>query len=244
MANNTIRVALLGNIAVGKSSATQLVSYPLSFCVPVAEPLDKCQKTGLFDLFYSDMRKYALEWQKLMVTTRQTDVQAATVNKQPHQMILMDGHMLTDRYAFVETLFEEGKLSLEEKKQYDDYYDSVIPNETNEVLIYFRCTPETALARARIRARGAEINLSLEYLKHLHEKLEEFVARPEIRERLFIVDVTKLSVAEVASTVSRILKDVYEAQGIRPDMLRYYTPIPESCGVPTYISKERVLFVN
>lgn len=242
--NTSPRVALLGNISVGKSSVTRLVSYSSSECLPVFEPLEKCRASGLFDLFYNDRKTYGLQWQKMVVGTRQGDVKTATDNKTPTQMLLIDGHMLTDRHVFVENLFDENSLTLAEKAQYENYYNQMVPAYENEVYIYLRCDPSVSLARARIRARDQECGLTLEYLKGLHEKLESFVTRPEIRERLFIVDVSRPSLGTIASTVGDIVKEIYKSQGMPKNVFRVYEPVLISCDEPATRSSSEELIVK
>lgn len=205
-----IKISVIANIAAGKTSATQLLSQLSANVLLVPEPVEKWRESGLLDKFYKNKKKHALEMQWNAVKTRYNEVRNVLSVAKPQEIVLIDGHMLTDRHVFVRALFEEGNMTVDDKETYEKFFDNEIQREPekDEFFLYLRCSPEECLNRSKIRARSEESGLELDYLERLHKNLEDFVERPEIKKKTIIVDVNCKNVGETLLTLQNTVNQL------------------------------------
>lgn len=211
-----LRLNVIAIPAAGKTSATQLLAAknPSIFLVP--EPVEKWRKTGHLERFYQDKKKYAFDMQWNAVKTRFEDLQESIAGAGPldGKVIVMDGCMESDRYGFVQALFEDGFMTPEDKARYETNYDEMMSGgiRKDEFFVFLHCDPKVCLARAKIRARSEETGLSLDYLEHLNQTFEASIQRPEFSKKTIILDVTTKNLEEVVQALDDIINGV-KAQG-------------------------------
>lgn len=206
----TILISVIGNIGSGKTSITSSLAQKLvSEVISVNEPVEEWVTSGLLAKFYEDKRKYALEMQWNAVCTRHRNVENTLSACGEVNILINDGHILTDKHAFVETLCGEGSMSEEDKETYDRRFETKFPTRPskNEHFIYLHCSPQVCLERVKNRGRGEEKDLKIDYLRRLHDNFETFVSMPDITEKVHRIEVSSL---DFETVVDKAVDIVYE----------------------------------
>ncbi len=169
-------VAIAGNIGVGKSTLTGLLSSRLGW-----EPFYEAVSDNpyLAD-FYQDMPRYAFHSQVFFLSRRLR-----------HHRRLLDfpGSVVQDRTVyedaeiFARALYEQGHILPRDYQTYRELYEVLtlfLPPP--DLVVYLRASTPTLLQRITYRGRAFERNIEPEYLEHLgalyESWLEEFAICP------------------------------------------------------------------
>lgn len=169
-----------GNIGAGKSTLLRLLSNTFNLEV-VPEPTDKWQKvTGgqnLLELFYKETPRWAYTFQSNAFLTRIQAILDHQKNSPEKEILLLERSIYCDRFCFAKNCFESGLMSPLEWHIYKEWFAWLSENHTPHPtgFIYMRTTPEVAFARLNKRNRHEETGVTLEYLKLLHKKHEDWL---------------------------------------------------------------------
>jgi len=72
-------------------------------------------------------------------------------------------------------MYREGNLDVAEYAIYSEVCQAVINQCPLKAIIYLKCSPELCLQRIRQRGRKGEEGISLDYLRKVHERHEEWL---------------------------------------------------------------------
>ncbi|MBM4430254.1 MAG: deoxynucleoside kinase [Chloroflexi bacterium] len=163
-------IAVAGNIGVGKSTLTALLSERLGWEV-FYEAVD--DNPYLAD-FYRDMRQWSFHSQIFFLSRR----------LRHHRQILdrpgtvvQDRSIYEDAEIFAENLYRQGNMAERDYRTYREMYEGMtlfLPPPG--LVVYLRASVPTLLKRIRIRGRDFEQNVSSEYLEQLNQLYEEWIA--------------------------------------------------------------------
>jgi deoxyadenosine/deoxycytidine kinase len=168
-----------GNIGAGKSTFLELVGKRLNAQL-VFEPCQAWQDVGgagnLLDAFYKDGKRWAYTFQSYAFITRVL-AQEGQAKNNPHALQLVERSVYSDRYCFAKNAYETGLMSSLEWALYGEWFEWIVQNRLEQPagFIYLRTDPEICYDRLKMRARSEEAEVSLEYLKLLHEKHENWL---------------------------------------------------------------------
>ncbi len=175
-------IAIEGNIGVGKSTFTQILKKNFENSTIVSEPVDmwlnikNSNGDNILGMFYKDTQRWAYTFQNLAYITRMMKIEDAIRNT--NGVLFLDRSLGTDRNVFEKMLYDDKLLNEIEHKMYNlwyDFYHKYVNDNSNQIYIYLRCDPEIAYARISKRGREEEKNISLEYLKKLHDYHEKWL---------------------------------------------------------------------
>lgn len=155
-------IAIAGNIGVGKSALTELLSQKLGW-EPFYEAV--AENPYLAD-FYQDMTRYAFHSQVFFLSRRLR-----------HHRRLLDfpGSVVQDRSVyedaeiFARALFEQGHIAPRDYHTYRELYEvlvSFLPPP--DLVVYLRASVPTLLKRIALRGRPFEQNIDPAYLEQLN----------------------------------------------------------------------------
>lgn len=163
-------IAIAGNIGVGKSTLTTLLSREMGW-EPFYEAVD--DNPYLAD-FYQDMRTWGFHSQIFFLSRR---LHHHYQLMQRPNTVVQDRSVYEDAEIFACNLYRQGLMSERDYASYRELYEVVcalLPPPT--LLIYLRASVETLLGRIATRGRDFERNISGEYLAQLNALYEEWVA--------------------------------------------------------------------
>ncbi|NLG50425.1 MAG: deoxynucleoside kinase [Chloroflexi bacterium] len=166
---NKYFIAIAGNIGVGKSTLTTLLSREMGW-EPFYEAVD--DNPYLAD-FYQDMRAWGFHSQIFFLSRR---LHHHYQLMQRPNTVVQDRSVYEDAEIFACNLYRQGLMSERDYASYRELYDVVcalLPPPT--LLIYLRGSVDTLLGRIATRGRDFERDISGEYLAQLNELYEEWV---------------------------------------------------------------------
>ncbi len=167
-ASHNVIIGVSGIIGAGKSTLSEALGQALGANI-FYEPV---QTNKYLAMFYTDMKKYAFPMQVFLLNRR----------FQQHQQIAWSGeHAIQDRtiyedVIFAKMLYESGDMTELDFQTYRDLYSNMTRFlHRPDLIVYLDVKPEEAINRIKIRARGCEINISVDYLNSLQNGYEEWL---------------------------------------------------------------------
>lgn len=174
-----------GNISVGKTTFLQRITNEAielrDLVEIVPEPVAKWQDVGpehfnILDAFYAEPHRYAYTFQNYVFITRLMQEQESAAGLKP--LRLMERSVFSDRMVFVRAVHEAKWMNEMEISIYDSWFNpvvSVLPGLVPDGFIYLRASPDTCHQRLQMRKRPEEQGVTLDYLRGLHEKHEQWL---------------------------------------------------------------------
>ncbi|CAH0392434.1 unnamed protein product [Bemisia tabaci] len=183
-ARRPFTVFVEGNIGSGKST---FLSYFNDFAdIFVAlEPVHLWQDVNghnILELMYETPLLWSFAFQSLVQKTM-LDIHTAKCS-QPVKM--MERSLQSGRHVFIENLYRQNVMASAEYTVLTSFYESMLKNfdVNGDLIIYLRSDPEVVYNRMRERGRTEENQVSLEYLKQIHQLHEDWLVRKTVVENL------------------------------------------------------------
>jgi deoxyadenosine/deoxycytidine kinase len=161
-------IAIAGNVGVGKSTLTALLSEELGW-EPFYEAVD--DNPYLAD-FYKEMRKWAFHSQVFFLSRRL---------RHHHQLlnrpnsVIQDRTVYEDAEIFAENLYRQGHMGERDYRSYRELYEVLtlfLPPP--DLVVYLQASVPTLKHRITIRGRDFERDIPTEYLEQLNRLYEEW----------------------------------------------------------------------
>jgi len=190
-----------GNIGVGKTTFLNIIRQHCPEIEVVEEPKDnwtnQVQGQSLLANFYSDIKRWAFTMETWAMICRVNYHLEAQKDTNPNRV--MERSIYSGHYCFAHNDYECGFLSEIEWHVYTQWVKYLIHGKCRppKGFIYLYSTPEICHNRVKIRNRDSEKNLTLDYLKQIHNWHERFLVQkdlltPELRDiPILILDCTK-----------------------------------------------------
>ncbi|MCQ2817395.1 MAG: deoxynucleoside kinase [archaeon] len=161
-------IGISGIIGAGKTTLAKALGKEMGLPV-YYEPI--IENEYLTD-FYKDMKRYSFSFQIYLLNVR----------FRQHQQILWAGkggiqdRTIYEDSIFAKVLYEQGNMEEREYKTYLNLYRSMSNfMKKNTLIVHLDVKPEEALNRIKMRARGCETGITLDYLQKLYDAYEDFL---------------------------------------------------------------------
>ncbi len=161
-------ITIAGNVGVGKSTLTALLSQRLGW-VPFYEAVD--DNPYLAD-FYKDMRRWSFHSQIFFLSRRLRHHRQILDQSRP---AIQDRSVYEDAEIFAKNLYLRGYMSARDYRSYRELYEAValfLPPP--DLVVYLRASVPTLQHRIALRGRDFEREIPTEYLEQLNELYEEW----------------------------------------------------------------------
>jgi len=164
-------IAVAGNIGVGKSTLTAMLTEKLGW-EAFYEAVD--DNPYLAD-FYQDMRQWSFHSQVFFLSRRL---------RHHRQLLDRPGTVVQDRTVyedaeiFAENLYRQGNMSERDYRTYRGLYEAMtlfLPPP--DLVVYLRASVPTLQQRIRMRGRVYEQEVPADYLEQLNRLYEEWIER-------------------------------------------------------------------
>jgi len=164
-------VAIAGNIGVGKSTLTTLMTQKLGWS-PFFEAVE--ENPYLAD-FYKDMSRWSFHSQAFFLSRR---LQQHYELLQRADSVLQDRSVYEDAEVFARNLYRQGNMSARDWQTYYDLYTILSQLLTPpHLVVYLKASVPTLLRRIEQRGREYERTISADYLTALNELYDDWVTR-------------------------------------------------------------------
>lgn len=164
-------IAIAGNIGVGKSTLTQLLSETLSW-----EPFYEAVSDNpyLAD-FYGDMTRYAFHSQIFFLSRRLRHHRRLL--DFPNSVV-QDRSVYEDAEIFARALWEQNHIGPRDYQTYRELYEVlVLFLPPPDLIVYLRASVPTLQKRIAQRGREFERNISTQYLDQLNELYADWMCK-------------------------------------------------------------------
>lgn len=162
-------IAIAGNIGAGKTSLSALLDKHFDWEVHYEDTEDNPYLSD----FYDDMTRWSFNLQIYFLNNRYRQI--LDIQNGDHTVI-QDRTIFEDAHIFAPNLHEMGLMS---KRDFDNYFDlfSTMSSQVKapDLLIYLRASVPTLVDHIQTRGRDYEGNMSLDYLKKLNQRYEEWI---------------------------------------------------------------------
>lgn len=168
-------ISVTGTIGAGKTSLVTNLAKHFGYDA-MFEPV---KDNPYLDLFYKDMGKYAFAMQVWLLNCRYRQHKEIVVRIANGSLpgVIQDRNLFEDQ-IFCTMLHEQKLISDLDYKTYLDLLDNMVVHDVvfPGLIVYLRCSPETAMNRIAQRGRACEKGISMEYMKDLHSHYEAYIA--------------------------------------------------------------------
>lgn len=173
-----------GNIGAGKSTFVRILTDFLQ-AHPVYEPHEKWQNVpngggNLLEAFYKDIKRWAYTFQSYAFVTRVLEQERAE-KEAAYDFLVEERSVYSDRLCFAKNCYEMGLMSELEWSLYKEWFSWLVEGYTHKPsgFIYLRVNPETCYKRVKLRSRGEETSVGLDYLEKIHNKHDNWLQHKE-----------------------------------------------------------------
>jgi deoxyadenosine/deoxycytidine kinase len=233
-------ISLEGNIGAGKSTFLRIMERHLAITA-IFEPHTKWQQVGgtdnILQRFYDQPQRWAYTFQSYAFVTRVME-QEQYARKSPGSIQVLERSVYSDRYCFAKNAHDQGMMNALEWKLYQEWFSWLVDGYVAQPagFIYLRTSPETCYERLKKRGRIEERNVTLEYLKTIHQKHEQWlIQREDISVHEASVPVLTLSVEndfeQNEAEQLRLLQAIRDFFGIRMNTHGVHLGFEQSRGL-------------
>lgn len=165
MENKPIFIAVVGGIAVGKTTILRKLRELFTDCLVIEENV--ADNTFLED-FYSDMKRWAFHSRISTLSMIANNYLRAYCTPTPKVVIL--DRCIDELITFAQMHYDKGNMSDREFHVYKELYNSMCQFAPSiDLFVYVNCSVDTSLRRIQTRARKFEQGISREYLIALND---------------------------------------------------------------------------
>lgn len=186
-----MHIAVAGNIGSGKTTLTGMLAKQFGWD-PSYETVDG---NPYLVSFYEDMQRWSFNLQIYFLNKRFRQV--LDIRKKKKDTI-QDRTIYEDAYIFAANLHDMGLMATRDYENYTSLFELMSQFLLNpDLLIYLRADTSTLVDQIQKRGREYENTIRLDYLNHLNEKYEKWIASYEEeivkpgKGKLLIIDVNK-----------------------------------------------------
>ncbi len=196
-----MHIVIAGNIGAGKTTLTKLLARHYKW-----EPhFENVENNPYLDDFYRDMKRWSFNLQIFFLRTRfQQIVQIQKSDK----TVIQDRSIYEDAHIFAPNLYEMGLMSHRDFTNYKELFELISSLVSPpDLLIYLRASVSTLVRQIERRGREYEKNISIEYLRKLNEKYENWIAGYD-KSKFLIIDVNDLNFIDNKKDFGFILEKI------------------------------------
>ena len=196
-------IGLAGNIGVGKTTFTKLLSEKLNL-TPFFESVS--DNPYLSD-FYTDMKRWSFNLQVFFLHKRFEMHQKMSASL---TSVIQDRTIYEDLEIFAKNLYRLGKLS---QRDWDNYYGLFkVMNfylKRPDLIIYLKADTDTLLRRIKKRGRDYENSIDPEYIHTLNISYDRWIESIS-DQPVMIIETDYFNIYEDAEAFNNIQKDILE----------------------------------
>jgi len=178
-------IAIAGNIGAGKTTLCELLSNHYGWEVNYESTDDN----PYLEDFYNDMSRWSFNLQIYFLNNRYRQI--VEIQK-GNKTVIQDRSIYEDAHIFAPNLHKMGLMATRDFHNYFDLF-KLMSSQVNapDLLIYLKASVPTLVNHIQKRGRDYESTMSLNYLKSLNDKYEDWIDNYE-EGKLLILDVNEL----------------------------------------------------
>lgn len=194
-------VAIAGNIGAGKTTLSELLARHFGWSVHY----ENTENNPYLADFYMEMRRWSFNLQVFFLSSRYQQV----LNIQAgNRTIIQDRTIYEDAHIFAPNLADMGLMERRDFENYLALFECMVSQiKAPDLLIYLRASVPTLVEHIQSRGRDYEGSISLDYLKRLNERYENWISDYK-HGRLLIINVDHLDFQNNPNHFANVLEMV------------------------------------
>ena len=194
-------IAIAGNIGAGKTTLSTKLSKHYGWEVHYE---DTSTNPYLSD-FYNDMNRWSFNLQIYFLNSRYQQVLKI---RKGDTTVIQDRTIYEDAHIFAPNLHDMGLMSTRDFENYFTLFQNMSRQiEAPDLLIYLQADIQTLVAHIHSRGRDYEGNMSLDYLKKLNQRYENWISN--YREgKLMVIDANSVDFKNKPEDLGRVIEMV------------------------------------
>jgi deoxyadenosine/deoxycytidine kinase len=162
-------IAVAGNIGAGKTSLSARLAKHYGWDVHFEDATDNPYLSD----FYNDMERWSFNLQIYFLNSRYQQVLSI---REGDKTVIQDRTIYEDAYIFAPNLHEMGLMARRDFENYISLFKNMAAQvNAPDLLIYLRASISTLFSHIHTRGRDYEGSMSLDYLKRLNKKYEDWI---------------------------------------------------------------------
>jgi deoxyadenosine/deoxycytidine kinase len=163
-------IAIAGNIGAGKTTLTTQLSKQFGW-----EPhFEDVEDNPYLADFYHDMHRWSFNLQVYFLNSRYRQIIDI---QQGDKTIIQDRTIYEDAHIFAPNLHEMGLMSKRDFENYFSLFQLMVSQvHPPDLLIYLKASIPTLVEHIQARGRDYEGTISLDYLKKLNERYDNWIS--------------------------------------------------------------------
>ena len=179
-----MHIAVSGNIGSGKTTLTKMLADHYGW-LPRFEPV---VENPYLEDYYRDIKRWAFNLEVFFLKERFRDTLELLAH--PEQTTIQDRTIFEGVHVFVANNYAKGHFSDDDFATYMELFEQMMTFVTYpDLMIYLRAPLEHLVANIQKRGRDYEQTISLDYLKGLNERYEDFIYN-KYKGKVMVVEVS------------------------------------------------------
>ena len=163
-------VAIAGNIGAGKTTLCTKLGKNFGWDVQY----ESADDNPYLNDFYGDMQRWSFNLQVYFLNSRYRQILNILKGE---ETVIQDRTIYEDAYIFAPNLHDMGLMSTRDFQNYQDLFETMTSQiQPPDLLIYLKANISTLVSHIQTRGRDYEGNMSLDYLKRLNQRYEDWIA--------------------------------------------------------------------
>lgn len=162
-------VAIAGNIGAGKTTLCEQLGKNFGWDVH----FESTDNNPYLSDFYTDMKRWSFNLQVYFLNNRYRQI----LNIQNgDRTVIQDRTIYEDAHIFAPNLHDMGLMTTRDFENYRDLFELMM-SQVNppDLLIYLKASIPTLVSHIQSRGRDYEGSMSLDYLKRLNQRYEDWI---------------------------------------------------------------------
>lgn len=173
-----MKICVEGTVGSGKSTFGRFLSEKVN--IKLYEELVNSDTPVLLDKFYKKQKRWSFALQIHFLNERFRMIK--DINKLKSG--ILDRSIYGDS-IFAQLLHEDDKMSKEEYNTYKTLLNNMLEHvDPPQLMIYLKCSTETAIQRIATRNRGIETDVPINYWMRLNDKYESWYNEYNLSEKI------------------------------------------------------------
>ncbi len=194
-------IAVSGNIGAGKTTLSELLGNHYGWEVQYE---DTNTNPYLSD-FYEDMHRWSFNLQIYFLNSRFKQIMDI---RQGDKVVIQDRTIYEDAFIFAPNLYEMGLMAKRDMENYRTLFNLMTSQvEPPDLLIFLKASIPKLVEHIQKRGRDYEGSISLDYLKRLNEKYENWIDSYNIG-RLLVIDADNIDFKSNKEDFGQVIHDI------------------------------------
>lgn len=203
MPNGSVRIAIVGGIAVGKSTIIKSLYDEVDDCKIIEE--DVASNIFLSD-FYANMKKWAFH--SRISTLAMIANNYLQVPDDPTPKFVLLDRCIDELITFAQLHYDEGNMSDKEFDVYKTLYHALVKLAPPiDLFIFANCAAETSMERIKKRNREFEQGITLDYINTLNRYYSNWIGTIS-PDRVFSLNTDK-------PVSNQVIKDILKSAALK-----------------------------